>query len=216
MSLGDAVPFRLNARVCDVCFERQTEMSREFWNRPSSRLHYRPDHYSPALPFSSEYKSPKKNSKVCVSRSRAYQIGNSQVRVCSTANSVHTTRRSLSRCNLESIEFCNRVSAGYSNRRSDFCRAVSEFCPDRCYCPRLSHKTSLKVMIELQIDNLPVLTLHKQPLICLIVKYIDTYAENDSDDGITSLTFYEIDTADIRPLSQLIRRLPYGEIRAAV
>ena len=31
MYLGDAVPLRLNARVCDVCLEQRTELSRDFW-----------------------------------------------------------------------------------------------------------------------------------------------------------------------------------------
>ena len=69
---------------------------------------------------------------------------------------------------------------------------------------------------ELQIDGLPVATAHKQPLISLVTKFIDTFAENDADVGTTSLTFHEIDTADIRPLRQPVRRFPYGDIRAAV
>ena len=69
---------------------------------------------------------------------------------------------------------------------------------------------------ELHIDGLPDATPHKQPLISLVTKYSDTFAENDADVGTTSLTFHEIDTADIRPLRQPVRRLLYGEIRTAV
>ena len=73
-----------------------------------------------------------------------------------------------------------------------------------------------KVLHELLIDGLPDATPHKQPLIFLVTKFIDAFAENDADVGTTSLTFHEIDTANIRPLRQPVRRLPYGEIRAAV
>ena len=34
MSLGDVVPFRLNARVCDVCLEQRTELLREYLCAP--------------------------------------------------------------------------------------------------------------------------------------------------------------------------------------
>ena len=34
MSLGNAVPLQYNARVCDVCLEQRTELSREFWCAP--------------------------------------------------------------------------------------------------------------------------------------------------------------------------------------
>ena len=73
-----------------------------------------------------------------------------------------------------------------------------------------------KVLYELQIDGLPDATSHKQPLICHVTMFIDTFAENHDDVGTTSLTFNKIDTADIRPLRQPVRRLPYGEIRAGV
>ena len=82
---------------------------------------------------------------------------------------------------------------------------------------RLSREEKLgKVLHELQIYGLPDATPHKQPLITLVTKLIDTFAENDADVGTTSLTFHEIDKADIRPLREPVRRLPYGEIRAAV
>ena len=47
-------------------------------------------------------------------------------------------------------------------------------------------------------------------------KYLDVFAESDSDVGTTSLAFHEIDAADTRPLRQPVRRLPYGEVREAV
>ena len=49
-----------------------------------------------------------------------------------------------------------------------------------------------------------------------MVKYLDIIAECDSDVNTPNLTFHEIDTCDVRPLRQPVRRLPYGDIRAAV
>ena len=49
-----------------------------------------------------------------------------------------------------------------------------------------------------------------------MAKYLDIFAECDSDVGTTNLTFHEIDTGDVPPLRQPVRRLPYAEIRAAV
>ena len=70
---------------------------------------------------------------------------------------------------------------------------------------------------EFQIGSLPNATFHKQLLIFLVTKFFDTSAENNPDIITTSFTFYEeIDTADIRPLIQPVRRLFYYEILAAV
>ena len=83
--------------------------------------------------------------------------------------------------------------------------------------PQLTRNEKLrKVFHELHIDSLPDSTPHKHPLISLVCKYIDVFAENDADVGTTSLTFHEIDTTDTRPLRQPVRRLPYGEVREAV
>ena len=49
-----------------------------------------------------------------------------------------------------------------------------------------------------------------------MAKYLDIFAEYDSDVGTTNLTFHEIDTGDMRPLRQPVRRVPYGEMRAAI
>ena len=75
--------------------------------------------------------------------------------------------------------------------------------------PGCLDKRNRKVLHELQIDYLPDATPHKQPLISLVTKYIDTFAENDADVGTTSRTFHEIDTADIQSLRQPVRRLPF-------
>ena len=50
----------------------------------------------------------------------------------------------------------------------------------------------------------------------MVSKYLDVFAESDADVGTTNLTFHEMDTGDIRPLRQPVRRIPYGEIRTPV
>ena len=69
---------------------------------------------------------------------------------------------------------------------------------------------------ELKIDSFPDTAPHKQQLFLQVVKYLDIFAECDSDVGTTNLTFHEIETVDVRPLRQPVRHLPYGEMRAAV
>ena len=57
--------------------------------------------------------------------------------------------------------------------------------------PKLSRNVNLrKVLRELYVDALPDFTLHKRPLISLVCKYIDVFAESDSDVGTTILTFH--------------------------
>ena len=69
---------------------------------------------------------------------------------------------------------------------------------------------------ELKIDSLSDTAPHKLQSLSLMAKYLDIFAECDSDVGTTNLTFHEIDTGDVPPLRQPVRRLPYAEIRAAV
>ena len=68
---------------------------------------------------------------------------------------------------------------------------------------------------ELKIDLLLDTATHKQQLLLLKAKYLDIFGECDSDLGTTNLTFHKIETGDVRPLCQPVRRLPYGEMRAA-
>ena len=65
-------------------------------------------------------------------------------------------------------------------------------------------------------NALPDSTPHKRPLVSLVCKYLDIFAESDANVGRTSLAFHEICTLDTRPLRQPVRRLPYGEVREAV
>ena len=57
---------------------------------------------------------------------------------------------------------------------------------------------------------------HKHQLLTLVAAYLDVFAECDSDVGTTNLAFHEIDTGDVRPLRHPVRRIPYGEMCAAV
>ena len=86
-----------------------------------------------------------------------------------------------------------------------------------CYCRSPAPRVKLrKVLHELKIDSLSKTVTHKQQLLSLVAKYLDIFAECDSDIGTANLTFHEIDTGHVRPLRQPVCRLPYGEIRAAV
>ena len=73
-----------------------------------------------------------------------------------------------------------------------------------------------KVLRELHFDKIPDSAPHKSALRALVAEYLDVFAESDADVGTTKLVFHEIDTGDVRPLRQPVRRLPYGEMRTAV
>ena len=76
--------------------------------------------------------------------------------------------------------------------------------------PRLSYKAKLrKVLTELKVDSLDDSVPHKQQLVSLISNYLDIFAENDFDVDSTNLTVHEIDTSEVYPLRQHVRRLPY-------
>ena len=57
---------------------------------------------------------------------------------------------------------------------------------------------------------------HKRPLNSLLIIFLDVFVKDQADVRTTSLAFHEIDTADVRPLRQPVRRLQYGEVREAV
>ena len=98
MSFGNAVPLRLNARVCDVCLEQQTELSREFWCAPPAVCTTYPVTIPPRTTALVRVLVTPRNPAVAVSRCRASRIGNFQARVRDDANSVRTSRRHLLRC----------------------------------------------------------------------------------------------------------------------
>ena len=83
--------------------------------------------------------------------------------------------------------------------------------------PRLSCKEKFrKVVKELRIESLPESAPHKKQLLEMIDKFLGAFSESDADVGTTELAFHEIDTNDVGPLRQPVRRIPYGEMRTAV
>ena len=96
-------------------------------------------------------------------------------------------------------------------------RPASESSQATATTHRLPHESKLrKVLHELKIGSLSDTAPHKQQLLSLVAKYLDIFDQCYLDVGTTNLTFHEIDTGDVRPLRQPVRRLPNGEIRAAV
>ena len=107
--------------------------------------------------------------------------------------------------------------AGFPVASVNTVRPASKSSQDTATAPRLPHESKLrKVLHELKIDSLSDTATHNQQLLLLVAKYLDILAECDSDVGTTNLTFHEIDTGDVRLLRQPVRRLHYGDIRAAV
>ena len=98
-----------------------------------------------------------------------------------------------------------------------FVRPVSKSSQAAATVFRLPHESKLRqVLHELKIDLLPDTAPHKQQLFSLVAMYVDIFAEFDSDVGTTKLTFHKINTGDVRPHRQPIRRVLYGEIPVAV
>ena len=79
-----------------------------------------------------------------------------------------------------------------------------------------SNKKLRKILREIQVDTLPESTPHKHPVVLLVCKYLDVFAESNTDVATTSLMFHEIDMADTRSFRQPVHRLPYGEVCEAV
>ena len=69
---------------------------------------------------------------------------------------------------------------------------------------------------DLNFDSIKLDAPTKLKLREMIDKFIDVFAECDSDVGLTNVVIHEIDTGFFRPLRQPARRIPYGEQRNAV
>ena len=107
--------------------------------------------------------------------------------------------------------------AGFLVASVNTVRPASKSSQATVTAPLQPHESKLrKFLHDLKIDSLFDTAPHKQQLLSLVAKYLEIYAECDSDVGTTNLTFHEIDTGDVRPFRQPVRRLPYGESRAAV
>ena len=104
-----------------------------------------------------------------------------------------------------------------------FIASVNPVCPvsksskSAATASRLPHESKIrKVLHELKIDSLPYTAPHKKQLLSLVGKYLDILAECKSKVGASNLTFYKIDTGDVRFLCQPVCRVSHGKLRAAV
>ena len=217
MSLVCAVPLELSARVCDVCLEQRTNPSSSYRSSPTV-----------ACVAESTTVAPKSASLVTARLPRAVQNASTieieplnltvvilgcaaPPAVCAPVADV--CRGAVVNNSDKSIE----MLAVFPVASVNTVRPASESSQATVTAPSLPHKSKLRnVLHELKIDSLSKTAPHKQQLLSLVAKYLDIFAECDSDVGTTNLTFYEIDTADVRPLRQPVRRSTYGEIRAAV
>ena len=73
-----------------------------------------------------------------------------------------------------------------------------------------------KVLNDLHFDAIKHDTPTKLKLREMIDKFIDVFAECDSDVGSTNVVVHEIDTGGSRPLRQPARHIPYDEQRNSV
>ncbi len=73
-----------------------------------------------------------------------------------------------------------------------------------------------KILTELQLEELDIPSSLRTKLKQLVERYIDAFAEHDSDVGRTDLAFHEIIVGDSPPLRQPVRRIPYGMHREEV
>ena len=217
ISLGGTREVQFGARVCDVCLEPRVPAKHEFIT-------------APAVACTIEPLSIAANSAVIVRVALPKSARNSSSVVIEPLNSsaVNVGCAALP-CVCAPLDGCCRVAVVNPSPRSieipsgfpiASAKTVIQSQKDSRVAalnPRLPRDAKLrKIVSELKIDSLPDSTPHKSQLLALISKYLDIFAESDSDVGVTDLAFHEIDTGDVRPLRQPVRRLPYGEMRAAV
>ena len=207
LTLDESAPLRLRTRVCDICREQRTHQLAE---PPSASL--------TACAASKDVIEPCTAAFIRVRVPRALRdvptvdaeplASLLEEQGCAVLSSVLAPTDSI----------CYVALAYPSNRRVEIpvdvpVAAVAPVALAHNSCsttaavaPKLSRNEKLlKVLRELHVDSLPDFTPHKRPLISLVCKYIDVFSESDSAVGTTNLTFHEIDTADTRPLCQIVR-----------
>ena len=217
MSFGSDAPLELSARLCDVCFEQRTNPSPSYRSSPTV-----------ACVAESTTVAPNSASLVTVRLPRTVQNVSTVV-----IEAVDSTVVILGCAALPSVcapiaDVCRVAVLNNSEKPIEIfvgllvasvnpVRPVSKSSQAAATAPRLPYKSKLQnVLHGLKIDLLFDTAPHKQQLLSLLGKYLDIFAECDSDVGTTNLTFHEIDTVDVRPLRQPVRRLPFGEMRTAV
>ena len=218
LTLDESVPLRLRTRVCGICREQRTDLLSEPPSAPLTACAASKAVIEPCTAAFIRVRMPRALRDVFI------------VAVEPLASLLEDKGCAVLPSVLASIDsVCYVAVANPFNRRVEIPANV----PVAAVAPvamahnspsttaAVAHKLSLneklrEVLRELHVDTLPDSTPHKRPLISLMCKYIDVFAENDSDVGTTNLTFHEIDTADTRPLRQPVRRLPYGKVREAI
>ena len=215
--LGGAREVQFKARVCDVCLEPRIPAKHEFITTPAVACTVEPMSIAAnsavivrvALP-----KSARDASSVVIEplNSSAVNVG------CAALPAVCAPLDGF--CRIAVVNPSPRPIEVLSGFPIASAKPVIQSQKDSrvaALAPRLPRDAKLrKIVSELKIDSLPDSAPHKSQLLALTSKYLDIFAESESDVGVTDLTFHEIDTGDVRPLRQPVRRLPYGEMRAAV
>ena len=217
ISLGGAREVQFKARVCDVCLEPRVPAKHEFFT-------------TPAIACTVEPMSIAANSAVIVRVALPKSARDATSVVLDPLNSsaVNVGCAALPSVCAPLDGFCRVAVVNPSPRSIDIPSGFpiasakpviqSPKSPRiAALNPRLPRDAKLrKIVSELKIDSLPDSAPHKSQLLALTARYLDIFAESESDVGVTDLTFHEIDTGDVRPLRQPVRRIPYGEMRAAV
>ena len=216
-SLGGTREVQFKARVCDVCLEPRISTKHEFIT-------------APAVACTVEPMSIAANSAVIVRVALPRSARDAVTVIIEPLNSsaVNDGCAALPAVCAPLDGFCRVAVVNPSPRSIEIlsgfpiasAKPVIQSQNDSriaALAPRLPRDAKLRKIIgELKIDSLPDSAAHKSQLLALASKYLDIFAESDSDVGITDLAFHEIDTGDVRPLRQPVRRIPYGEMRAAV
>ena len=215
--LGGAHEVQFKARVCDVCLEPRILSKHEFITRPAVACTAEPISIAAnsaaivrvALPMSA-----RDASSVVIEplNSSAVNVGCAALpAVCAPIDGF---------CRVAVVNPSPRPVEILSGFPIASAKPVIQSMKDSrvaALAPRLPRDAKLrKIVGELKIDSLPDSAPHKSQLLALTSRYLDVFAESESDVGVTDLAFHEIDTGEVRPLRQPVRRIPYGEMRAAV
>ena len=209
--LFETSPVKFNARVCDICLEQSTDTKREFCSQATVAYTVEPAKIpanSAAIILVRVSKSTNEASTVVIEplESSTANIGCAAMpAVCAQLKG--ETRIAIVNPSLKLIE----LLADYPIASA---KPVTSSPLDTrivAIVPRLSRDAKLrKVIFELQIDVIPDSYSQKKKLLALLSKFLDVFSGNESDVGTTDLAFFEIETGDVRPLRQPVRRIPYG------
>ena len=198
LTLDESAPLRLRTRVCDICREQRTDLLAEPPRAPLTACAASKGVIKPCTAAFIRVRVPRALRDV---PNVAVELIASLLedRNCAVLPTVLAPTNSV----------CYVAVANPSNRQVKILADVpvaaivpvamahSSSSTTAAVSPQLSRNEKLrKVLRELHVDALPDSTPHKRPLTSLVCKYIDVFAEDDSDVGTTNITFHKIDTAD--------------------